>query len=64
MVKLKILTLGDYPQLSEWAQCNNRVHIRGKQEEQSQRDQLSEWAQCNNRVHIRGKQEEQNQRDI
>ena len=37
MVKLKILTLGDYPQLSEWAQCNNRVHIRGKQEEQSQR---------------------------
>ena len=38
MVKLKILTLGDYPQLFEWAQCNNRVHIRGKQEEQSQRD--------------------------
>ena len=36
MTKLRILRWGDYLALSEWARCNHRVLIRGKQEDQSQ----------------------------
>ena len=45
VIKLSILTVGDYPGLCMWAQRNHKGFLRGRQEGQDQRGDMTTEAE-------------------